>query len=164
MGSMLTPEMSAIILLIVSIVLLIVIPLLDGSTRFARYVSLRYTLVTVALIMSLGCVLDFSHLNDSSRNIALMGGLILVGVFVAVRSLEKLKIGNKVIEISAEMGDKKLTTKLQNKGNVVEESPDNKSDKKDEPSKEDTNDEFKENCSEEVECVDPDEDVKTEDD
>jgi hypothetical protein len=114
--------------------------------------------------MSLGCILDFSHLNDSSRNIALMGGLILVGVFVAVRSLEKLKIGNKVIEISAEMGDKKLTTKLQNKSSVVEESPDNKSDKKDESSKEDTNDEFKENCSEEVECVDPDEDVKTEDD
>lgn len=162
MESMLTPEMSAIILLIVSVVLLIVIPLLDGSKRFARYVSLRYTLVTVALVMSLGCVLDFSHLNDSSRNIALMGGLILVGVFVAVRSLEKLKIGNKIIEVSAEMGDKKLTTKLQNKGG--EESSDNKNDKNDESSKEDTNDEFKENCSEEVECVDPDEDVKAEDD
>ena len=161
MESMLTPEMSAVILLIVSVVLLIVIPLLDGSTRFARYVSLRYTLVTVALIMSLGCVLDFSHLNDSSRNIALMGGLILVGIFVAVRSLEKLKIGNKVIEVSAEMGDKKLTTKLQNKDGIVEESS---NDKNNESSKEDINDEFKENCSEEVECVDPDEDVKTEDD
>ena len=161
MESMLTPEMSAIILLIVSVVLLIVIPLLDGSTRFARYVSLRYTLVTVALIMSLGCVLDFSHLNDSSRNIALMGGLILVGIFVAVRSLEKLKIGNKIIEVSAEMGDKKLTTKLQNKGGIVEESS---NDKNNESSKEDTNDEFKENCSEEVECVDPDEDAKAEDD
>lgn len=162
MESMLTPEMSAIILLIVSVVLLIVIPLLDGSKRFARYVSLRYTLVTVALIMSLGCVLDFSHLNDSSRNIALMGGLILVGIFVAVRSLEKLKIGNKIIEVSAEMGDKKLTTKLQNKDSGIKESSDNKND---EPQKEeDTNDEFKENCSEEVECVDPDEDAKTEDD
>ena len=162
MESMLTPEMSAIILLIVSVVLLIVIPLLDGSARFARYVSLRYTLVTVALIMSLGCVLDFSHLNDSSRNIALMGGLILVGVFVAVRSLEKLKIGNKIIEISAEMGDKKLTTKLQNKGGVVEEPSKDKSDES--PKEDDTSDEFKENYSEEVECVDPDEDAKTEDD
>ena len=112
MGTMLTPELAAIILLAVCALLLIVIPILDGSKRFSKYISLRYTLVAVALIMALGCVLDFSHLAESSRNIVLMGGLILVGLFVAVRSLEKMKLGGKKIEFSIEKGDAKMSTTL----------------------------------------------------
>jgi len=109
---MLTPELAAIILLVVSALLLIVIPMLDGSKRFSRFISLRYTLVAVSLIMALGCVLDFSHLAESSRNIVLMGGLILVGVFVAVRSLEKMKLGGKTIEVSVQKGDTKASATL----------------------------------------------------
>lgn len=109
---MLTPELSALILLIVSVLLLIIIPILDGTKKFSKYISLRYTLVAVALIMALGCVLDFSHLAESSRNTVLMGGLILVGLFVAVRSLEKLKLGGKKIEFSASKGDAKITTTI----------------------------------------------------
>lgn len=105
---MLTPTLAAIILLVVCALLLIVIPILDGSSKFARYISLRYTLVSVALIMALGCVLDFSHLAESSRNIVLMGGLILVGVFVGVRSIEKLKLGGKKLNVSFERGDIKV--------------------------------------------------------
>lgn len=112
---MLTPTLAAIILLVTSVLLLMIIPLLDGSKRFAKYISLRYTLVALSLVMALGCVLDFSHLAESSRNIVLTGGLILVGLFVVVRSLEKLKLGNKVIEFSAEKGDIKLDAKVQNK-------------------------------------------------
>lgn len=115
---MLTPNLAAIILLVACVLLLMIIPLLDGSKRFAKYISLRYTLVALSLIMALGCVLDFSHLAESSRNIVLTGGLILVGLFVVVRSLEKMKLGNKVIEFSAEKGDIKLDAKVQNKDDV----------------------------------------------
>lgn len=117
---MLTPITAAIILIAVTILLLILIPLLDGSKRFHQYISLRYTLVALSLIMALGCILDFSHLNESSRNIVLAGGLILVGLFVVVRSLEKMKLGNKVIDVSASKGDIKLTAKLQNKDSSQE--------------------------------------------
>lgn len=117
---MLTPITAAIILIAVTILLLILIPLLDGSKRFNQYISLRYTLVALSLIMALGCILDFSHLNESSRNIVLAGGLILVGLFVVVRSLEKMKLGNKVIDVSASKGDIKLTAKLQNKDSSQE--------------------------------------------
>lgn len=125
---MLTPTLAAIILLVTSVLLLMIIPLLDGSKRFAKYISLRYTLVALSLVMALGCVLDFSHLAESSRNIVLTGGLILVGLFVVVRSLEKLKLGNKVIEFSAEKGDIKLDAKVQNKpeskeGETSKETP-----------------------------------------
>lgn len=121
---MLTPTIAALIIVAVTLLLLILIPLLDGSKRFHQYISLRYTLVALSLIMALGCILDFSHLTESSRNIVLAGGLILVGLFVIVRSLEKLKLGNKVIDLSAEKGDIKVTAKLQNKEseNADEES------------------------------------------
>ena len=109
---MLTPFASTIILIAASILLLIVIPLLDGSRMFGRFISLRYTLVSLSLIMALGCILDFSHLSESSRNIVLMGGVILVGLFVVVRSLEKLKIGGKTISVSAQKGDAKITTTI----------------------------------------------------
>lgn len=119
---MLTPTVAALILIAVTLLLLILIPLLDGSKKFHQYISLRYTLVALSLIMALGCILDFSHLTESSRNIVLGGGLGLVGLFVIVRSLEKMKLGNKVIDVSAEKGDIKVTAKLQNKGTETEVS------------------------------------------
>ena len=119
---MVTPAIAALILIAVTLLLLILIPLLDGSKKFHQYISLRYTLVALSLIMALGCVLDFSHLTESSRNIVLGGGLGLVGLCVIVRSLEKMKLGNKVIDVSAEKGDIKVTAKLQNKGTETEVS------------------------------------------
>ena len=109
---MLTPQIAAVVLLAVCVLLLIVIPALDGSKKFSKYISLRYTLVSVALIMALGCVLDFSHLAERSRNIVLMGGLVLVCVFVVLRSLEKIKLGGKSIELTAEKGNTKITASL----------------------------------------------------
>lgn len=155
---MLTPTVAAIILLIACVLLLIIIPMLDGSEKFHQYISLRYTLVALTLIMALGCILDFSHLSESSRNIVLMGGMILVGIFVLVRSLEKIKLGKNVIAVSAEKGDIKLSAKIHNKNDVEEDDE-----------KEETNTsgkhlicESKKEVSEEIECCDPDEDVKDE--
>lgn len=102
---MLNPIASAIVIFVMTVLLLFIIPMLDGSKKFGRYISLRFTLVSVALMMALGCVLDFSHLAESSRNIVLIGGLALAGVFVIVRSLEKCKLGNKRFEIEVHKGD-----------------------------------------------------------
>ena len=62
--------------------------------------------------MALGCVLDFSHLNESSRNIALSGGLALIGLFVIMRSLEKCKLGPRTLEIEVHKGDCCASAKL----------------------------------------------------
>ena len=109
---MIEPSFATLIILTMGILLMFVIPFLDSSKRFGKYISLRYTLVVVTTLMALGCVLDFSHLGESSRNITIMGGLILVGVFVAVRSLEKLKLGSKTIEVTARKGDAEITTTI----------------------------------------------------
>ena len=118
---MLEPNLATAILLALCILSLIIIPTLGGSKKFSKYISLRYTLVAITLIMSLGCVLDFSHLAESSRNIVLYGGLILVGLFVIVRSIEKMKLGGKSIEFSIEKGDAKAKATI-----TGEKSPLNK--------------------------------------
>lgn len=112
---MIQPTFATLIIVILGLFLIFVVPFLDGSKRFGKYISLRYTLVVVTTMMALGCILDFSHLTESSRNIAIMGGLILVGVFVIVRSLEKLKLGSKKINVTAKKGDIEIGASLENK-------------------------------------------------
>ena len=106
---MLTPMTSAIILLVLSVLLLVVVPAMDGSKRFARYISLRYTLVSVFTIMAVGCILNFSHLADSSRDIVLCGACALIVVFCALRSFEKCKLFNKDATLSFKRGDMEAT-------------------------------------------------------
>ena len=114
---MITPLWATIAIITSALFLLVIIPLLDGSHRFGKYISLRYTLVVVSLTMALGCILDFSHLLESSRNIVLIGALVLTGLFVVVRSLEKCKLGaklaNKKIELEVSKGDTNIKTKIE---------------------------------------------------
>lgn len=114
---MITPLWATITIIASALFLLVLIPLLDGSKKFGKYISLRYTLVVVALTMALGCILDFSHLVESSRNIVLAGGFALAGLFVIVRSLEKCKLGaklmNRKIELEVAKGDASIKTKIE---------------------------------------------------
>lgn len=112
---MITPNLATLVLAIAALILLVIIPILDGSTKFAKFISLRYILTAVATIMALGCILDFSHLAESSRNIVLTGAMCLIGVFVIVRSLEKFRLGNKKIDLEVKKGDVVLKTKVENK-------------------------------------------------
>lgn len=109
---MIEPTSATILVCIFAVFLLILIPLIDGSKRFGKFISLRYTITAVMVSMMLGCILDFSHLAESSRNIVLYGGIIIAGIFIIVRTLDKIKLGGKHIEISAEKGDAKITTTI----------------------------------------------------
>ena len=109
---MIEPSFATLVMLGIGLLLLFIIPLLDGSKKFGKYISLRYTLIVITTVMALGCVLDFSHLNESSRNIALSGGLALIGLFVIMRSLEKCKLGAKTLEIEVHKGDCGASAKL----------------------------------------------------
>ena len=112
---MIEPNLATTILMLGCVILLFVIPMLDGSKRFSKYISLRYTLVSVVLMMSLGCILDFSHLSDESRNIVLIGGLVMVGLFVVLRSLEKIKLGDRSLSFSAEKNGMKVGATISGK-------------------------------------------------
>jgi hypothetical protein len=80
----------ATVILIVTVLLLGVgIPLLDHSKRCKSFISLRWILVVVHTALSLGVILDFTHLNDTLR-LVITGGAALLGVlFLILRSIEK---------------------------------------------------------------------------
>jgi hypothetical protein len=99
---MITPQSAAAVMVALTIFLMVLIPMLDASKRFGKYVSLRYTVTTVMVIMAVGCVLDFSHLVDSTRDLVILGAIILSALFVLVRSIEKIKLKGTDIQLKGE--------------------------------------------------------------
>lgn len=77
-------------IIIVSFIVLfgIGIPVLN---RFApKYISYRWCVIVVILALLIGAVIDFDVLSDESRNIVLIGGMIIGGVYVFLRTVEKV--------------------------------------------------------------------------
>ena len=109
---MITPVSATIIICVLGFFLMFIIPVLDASKRFGKFISLRYTLIVITTLMALGCVLDFSHLTEKARVITISGGLALVGIFILVRSLEKIKLGSRTFEIKVHKGDTSAEAKL----------------------------------------------------
>lgn len=87
---MLNPLAVIIVLSILCVLLLLVIPLLDAVPKLTKYISLRWVCVALVLILMTGVVIDCSHLADSSRNYLILGGLIITGLFIVARTLEKV--------------------------------------------------------------------------
>ena len=87
---MATPNLALLILSGLAIVLAIVIPLLNAIPKLSSLISMRWTCVAVVLLIMVGVVVDFEPLSDSTRDIALTGGLVIVGVFLALRTAEKV--------------------------------------------------------------------------
>lgn len=112
---MIEPLTATCIMIGLAIFLLILIPLLDSHEKLGKYISLRYVLATVCLILGVGCVLDFSHLAESSRNIVLWGAFGIVALFVIVRSFEKVKLGSRKFHAEVHKGDAGASVDLEPK-------------------------------------------------
>lgn len=72
----------------------ILIPILDKIPKIKNFVSFRWTLVIVYSALCIGVIIDFEHLDNSVRFAVVIGGIILAGLFVLVRSIEKAFINN----------------------------------------------------------------------
>ena len=103
---------TAIIMLSFMVLFGIVLPIMDKSKKFGKFVSLRFAVLVVFLSMAVGVVLDFSHLENNIRLVIIAGTLIIGGLFILIRTWEKAaangwSIGIKKIEASK--GDAKVT-------------------------------------------------------
>lgn len=87
---MITPDIAMWILVGLAVLLLIVIPLLDSTEKFSKIISMRWTCTAVILILMVAVIVDFEHLSDETRTLILKGGLIVVGAFILLRSIEKV--------------------------------------------------------------------------
>lgn len=90
----------------------VVLPIMDKSKRFGRFVSLRLAVLVVFLSMAVGVVLDFSHLESGLRHTIILGTLIIGGVYILIRTWEKAAAngwGLGIRKIEASKGDAKVT-------------------------------------------------------
>jgi hypothetical protein len=109
------------------VVLAIAIPLLDSVEKFSKFISLRWTCVSVILLIMVGVIINFNHLSDNTRDIVIRGGLIVVGVFLVLRTVEKVLSKGWLRGINVkgtiQKGDLKATAELNH-------TDDNKDDEK----------------------------------
>lgn len=71
------------------IVLGVVIPILDAWKVTRPIISMRWTVVTVLLVILISVVVDAVHLQESVRLALVIGILIIVGIYLVARTLEK---------------------------------------------------------------------------
>lgn len=73
-----------------ALILALIIPLLNAIPKLSSFISLRWSCVSVILLIMVGVVIDFEPLADTTRDIALKGGLIIVAAFIILRTVEKI--------------------------------------------------------------------------
>ena len=78
------------ILVGLAILLALIIPILDSTKKFSNFISLRWSCIAIILLIMVGVVIDFTHLADNTRDLVIRGGLIVVGIFVVLRTIEKV--------------------------------------------------------------------------
>lgn len=112
---MIPANYATIIILAFVFIFGIILPILDKTKCFGKFVSMRWCVVVTFIAMFVGCLIDFERLNDSARLATVIGALVVGGIFVLIRTWEKAaankwSIGIK--KIDASKGDAKFTVDL----------------------------------------------------
>ena len=86
---MIEPSFATIIILVFIAVFGLVLPLFERIPFFRNIVSYRWAVMVILLAVMLGCILDFSHLDDQARLYTIVGVLVISAVYIIIRSVEK---------------------------------------------------------------------------
>lgn len=102
---MISPVVATIIMVSFILVFGVGVPILDRKAP--KYISYRWCVIVVALALLIGAVIDFEVLSDDARKIVLVGGLVIAGVYVVLRTIEKVLANGwlKGASIEATKGD-----------------------------------------------------------
>lgn len=118
---MLSPENTTIIIIGIFVLYAVIIPILDKVKWFKDFISLRWLTVLLYLTAMIAVILDFNHLQTETRNIVIIGSIILSAIFVLVRSLEKINF-QRLDHIKTELEYKDLKTKIEIKNKESNEN------------------------------------------
>lgn len=95
------------VLIVVGFILVfgVLVPILNKKAP--KYISYRWCVVVVLLALLIGAVIDFGELNDTARQIVLVGGLVVSGLYVLLRTIEKALANGWLngAQIEAKKGD-----------------------------------------------------------
>lgn len=102
---MISPLSATIIMVTFILIFGVGVPILNK--KVPKYISYRWCVIVVALALLIGAVVDFEVLSDEARKIVLVGGLVIAGVYVVLRTVEKVLANGwlKGASIEATKGD-----------------------------------------------------------
>ena len=128
---MATPNLALFILSVLAILLAVVIPLLNAIPKLSSLISMRWTCIAIVLLIMVGVIVDFEPLAESTRNIALTGGFIVVGAYLLFRTVEKILASGwlKKVNVTGTVskGDISATVEVKHVDDSKEEKPEEKS-------------------------------------
>lgn len=84
---MISPELATAIVVAFILIFGVGIPILNRKAP--KYISYRWCVVVVIMALLIGVIVDFEVLSDGARQIVLVGGIVITGVYVILRTLEK---------------------------------------------------------------------------
>ncbi len=87
---MVSPLLATIIILCFIGLFGVVLPILDKVPFIKQFISFRWSIIVIFLAMMLGALVDFSHLSDSFRITLAIGVMVLGGIYIIIRSYEKI--------------------------------------------------------------------------
>lgn len=81
------------------------VPILNRKAP--KYISYRWCVIVVVLALLIGAVIDFDVLTDEARKVVLVGGLVIGGLYILLRTIEKVLANGwlKGATIEAKKGD-----------------------------------------------------------
>ena len=105
---MISPLTATIIIISFILIFGVGVPILNKKAP--KYISYRWCVIVVVLALLVGVIVDFEVLSDEARKIVLIGGLVISGVYVALRTIEKVLANGwlKGASIEAQKGDTKV--------------------------------------------------------
>lgn len=84
---MLSPETATIIIVAFLVVFGIIMPILNK--KLPKFISYRWSVIVVILALLIGAVLDFDALSEQVRYGLIVGGLVIAGGYILLRTVEK---------------------------------------------------------------------------
>lgn len=114
---MISPTFATIVIVSFIAVFGVVVPIINKKAP--KYISYRWCVVVVILALLIGAVIDFDVLSDDARNVVLMGGLIVSGGYVLLRTLEKVLANGwlKGAKLEVQKGDMSASLSAEQTGN-----------------------------------------------
>lgn len=85
---MINPEYATILIIAFILIFGVGVPVLNVKAK--KFISYRWCVVVVVLALLIGAVVDFDVLTDETRRTVILGGLIIGGLYVVLRTVEKV--------------------------------------------------------------------------
>jgi hypothetical protein len=102
---MISPIFATIIIVGFIIIFGVGVPILNHKAP--KYISYRWCVVVVLLALTIGVVINFTSLSDGARHVVLLGGVIVAGGYIVLRTIEKILANGwlRGAQIEAKKGD-----------------------------------------------------------